>query len=252
MDIPVVKSDENTKLISQTCIDDARGWHRVAFDEVESRLVDPDFPCVFSKNAFRKKIVKFIFVEDAGSDGVRHLAEGLTEYVELSRQWDGRLDTASPLVVAFSLDAVKVRTVDDYHAFGWRVLAALHEVDPAPWPEGVGRDPDSEAWSMCFDGMPLFFNMSSFAHRVRRSRNLGEYFKLIVNPRERFDVFAGDTPSGRRVRTNIRNRIERYDGTPHSWQLGSYHGGALEWQQYGLVEENADRADKCPFAFPGA
>jgi FPC/CPF motif-containing protein YcgG len=102
---------------------------------------------------------------------------------------------------------------------------------------------------MCFNGMPLFFNMSNPAHRVRRSRNLGGHFALVVNPRERFDVFAGDTPSGRRVRANIRKRIERYDGTPHSWQLGSYGDGALEWRQYGLIEENAERADRCPFAF---
>ncbi|XVS68269.1 YqcI/YcgG family protein [Actinosynnema sp. CA-299493] len=243
----------HTGLISQARVgDDADGWCRTAFNEIADRLADPDFPCVFSKNAFRKQIIQFLFVEDAGGDGVRHLAEGLAGYVELSRRWDGRLDTASPLVVVFSsnaVDAVDARSVEGYQAFGWKVLTALHEVDPAPWSEGVGTDPDVEGWSMCFNGMPLFFNMSNPAHRVRRSRNLGGHFALVVNPRERFDVFAGDTPSGRRVRANIRKRIERYDGTPHSWQLGSYGNGALEWRQYGLIEENAERADRCPFAF---
>lgn len=246
----MIKSNESTKMIYQTQIGgDGWGWRRAVFDDIESRLLDPDFPCIFSRNAFRKQILKFIFVEDVGSGGIRHLGEGLREYVELSRKWNGKLDSACPLVVAFSLDTVDARSVDDYHAFGWEVLQALHEIDPAPWPEEVGKDPDSGSWSMSFNGMPLFCNMSSPAHQVRRSRNLGDHFVFIINPRERFDIFAGNTPSGRKVRSNIRNRIGRYDGTPHSWQLGSYSDGALEWRQYGLVEENAERMDKCPFVF---
>ncbi|WP_326952353.1 YqcI/YcgG family protein [Amycolatopsis sp. NBC_01286] len=246
------KSNERTRLISQTRAgEDADGWHRAVLDDVESRLADPEFPCVFSRNAFKKRLVKFIFVEHRGRREIRRLGEGLRDYVELSRAWDGRLDTAYPLVVAFSREAVAARTVDDYHTFGWKILQELHEIDPAPWPDDIGRDPRSGAWSMCFDGMPLFCNMSSPAHRVRRSRNLGGHFILVINPRERFDVFAGDTPSGRKVRSNIRDRIGRYDGIPHSWQLGSYGAGALEWCQYGLVEDNIERVDKCPFEFGG-
>ncbi|GAA0273349.1 YqcI/YcgG family protein [Streptomyces polychromogenes] len=247
------ESGENAELISQEQIgDDLNGWRRDAFEDIASRLTDPGFPCVFSRNAFRKKLVKFIFVEGSGRKGIRHLGAGLKDYVELSRDWDGALDTAYPLVVVFSADSVTADSVERYHAFGWWVLQELHAIDPTPWPEGVDKDPQSEAWSMCFHGMPLFINMSSPAHQVRRSRNLGRHFALVINPRERFDVFAGDTPSGRKVRSNIRGRIARYDGTPHAQQLGSYGTGALEWMQYGLVEENRERADVCPFAFRGA
>jgi FPC/CPF motif-containing protein YcgG len=243
----------NKKLISQTAVNEAgESWHRAVLDDIEARLVDPDFPCVFSKNAFRKRLLKFIFVESAARSGIQHLGEGLKDYVELSRRWDGRLDTAYPLAVAFSLAAIDSRRVEDYHLFGWKVLQDLHEIDPAPWPEAVGKDPHDPSWSMCFDGMPLFCNMSSPAHRVRRSRNLGKHFILIVNPRERFDQFAGDTPSGRNIRTNIRNRIGRYDGTRHSLQLGSYGAGGPEWPQYGLVEDNIERTDSCPFVFRGS
>ncbi|MFC9294412.1 YqcI/YcgG family protein [Streptomyces sp. NPDC057011] len=242
------RSQQTTTLISQThVLEGGVGWHRAAVEEVASRLTDPDFPCVFSRNAFRKQLLKFVFVEDAGSDGMRHLAEALTEYVELSRAWDGQLDTAYPLVVMFSAEAVTAGSVEGYHSFGWQVLQELHRLDPAPWPEDVAQDPGSASWSMCFNGMPLFCNMSNPAHRNRRSRNLGTYFALVVNPRERFDVFAGDTPSGRKVRANIRRRIHGYDGIQHSPQLGSYGAGALEWLQYGLIDENAERSGVCPF-----
>ncbi|MBA3772851.1 MAG: YqcI/YcgG family protein [Ramlibacter sp.] len=243
--------NETSTLISQAQMrEESKGWHRAVFDDLESRLGgDPDFPCIFSKNAFRKQLLKFVFVETIDTSGIQHLGNGLKDYVEISKTWDGSIDTAYPLVAAFSLNAISSQSVDGYHAFGWQVLQKLHEIDPAPWPEEVSKDPNSHSWSMCFDGMPLFCNMSSPAHRVRRSRNLGGHFILIINPRERFDVVAGDTPGGRSVRSNIRNRIGRYDGTPHSLQLGTYHAGATEWWQYGLVEDNIERTDKCPFIF---
>ena len=239
------------KLISQAQIyEKGKDWHHTVFKDIESRLSgDSDFPCIFSKNAFRKQLVKFIFVENIDTSGIQYLAEGLKEYVEVSKQWDGNLDTAYPLIVAFSLNTINAESVDSYHAFGWKVLQKLHEIDPAPWPDEVATDPNSNSWSMCFNGMQLFCNMSNPAHCIRRSRNLGEHFILVINPRERFDIFAGDTPSGRKVRSNIRDRIARYDGAPHSLQLGSYGASGTEWHQYGLIEDNIERTDKCPFKF---
>jgi N-omega-hydroxy-L-arginine synthase len=198
-------------------------------------------------NAFRKKLLLFIFMDGVAEEDIQHLRRGLIEYVEISRNWDGSLASAYPLIVAFSKDATNARSVADYHAFGWTILQKLHEVDPAPWPANVGADPNSPSWSMCFNGMPIFCNMSSPAHRVRRSRNLGEHFLLVINPRERFDVIAGDFPAGRKVRSNIRGRIARYDATPNCPQLASYEAGGIEWWQYGIIEENVERSDKCPF-----
>ncbi len=241
----------STNLIAQSQISqEVSGWHQAVFRDIEERLGgNSEFPCVFSKNAFRKQLLKFIFVENIESSGIRHLAAGLKDYVETSKNWGGSLDTAYPLIVAFSRDAIHAESVEAYHALGWKVLKRLHDIDPAPWPKHVSKDPDSAAWSMCFDGMPLFCNMSNPAHRVRRSRNLGEHFALIINPRERFDVFAGDTPEGRKMRVAIRDRINRYDGVPHAPQLGFFGADSREWWQYGLLDDNVERTDKCPFLF---
>lgn len=145
-------------------------------------------------------------------------------------------------------DPRKVRgaTVEAYHAIGWRVLQYWHDIDPGGWPDTVTRDPDAPFWSMCFAGTQIFVNMSSPAHAVRRSRNLGPAFTLVINPRERFDAVAGDTPQGRRMRAHIRERIEAYDGLPHSPLLGSYEAGEIEWWQYGLGETNEPPARGCP------
>ncbi|MCP9269640.1 YqcI/YcgG family protein [Xenorhabdus sp. XENO-1] len=237
-------------LISQTDInEDVISWHYDVFVDLKLRLDDVNFPCVFSKRAFRKQLLKFIFVDNIETSGIHHLAEGLKEYIEISREWDGSLSTAYPLIVAFSQKAIKANTVQEYHDFGWQVLQKLHDIDPGLWPENVGKDPNFPSWAMCFNGMQLFFNMSTPAARNRQSRNLGKYFIFVINPRERFDIVAGDTPDGHKVRENIRNRVERYDGISHALQLGNYSSGSLEWWQYGLIEENIERTDKCPFSF---
>jgi N-omega-hydroxy-L-arginine synthase len=50
------KRQSFSKLIPQNLIrEDGKGWHRTVFGDVKSRLGDdPNFPCLFSKNAFRK------------------------------------------------------------------------------------------------------------------------------------------------------------------------------------------------------
>ncbi len=247
-DKPVAPQNFSTLIPQMRVGEGGKDWHRALLKDVKSRLGDdPDFPCIFSKNAFRKELLVFIFVEHIDASGMQNLAAGLSEYVEISRKWDGSLSTAYPLVVAFSHEAIKAQSVADYDAFGWKVLQTLHEMDPAPWPESVGKDPNQPSWSMCFNGMPIFCNMSHPEHRDRKSRNLGEYFLFVINPRERFDVVADDSPSGRRVRSNIRNRIAHYDNLPHCPQLASYGAGGIEWWQYSLAEKNTERTDKCPF-----
>ncbi|MBR1221530.1 YqcI/YcgG family protein [Bradyrhizobium sp. U87765 SZCCT0131] len=223
-------------------------WQGRCFTQLAERLTPPsEFPCIFSQNAFGRGLLLFSFVDDGSPHGLARAAEDLSSYVELSRDWDGKVSTARPLVVAFSRDVASAQDVAGYHDIGWRILQGWHEIDRTPWPDGVATDPHSPFWTMCFNGMQLFVNMSNPAHVRRRSRNLGDSLLFIVNPRERFDIVAGDTPEGRRVRQRIRDRIERYDGIGHSPQLGSYAAGEIEWWQYGVIEENRERTDRCPF-----
>lgn len=247
----LVEQNRRSSLVKQIHVGETtRDWHTKVLLDLGQRLGSGSaFPCPFSRNAFQKNLLHFIFVEGDDETSYRHLAQGLAEYVELSRDWDGDLNTAYPLLVAFSTEAITAKTVEEYHEFGWTVLQRLHELDPMPWPDDVGVDPDTPFWSMCFNGMPLFSNMSNPAHRIRRSRNLGEHFILVINPRERFDVVAGDTSAGRKLRASIRARIAAYDEAEHCRQLGTYGSGAVEWQQYGIIEENSERADQCPFMF---
>lgn len=227
--------------------DHAPAWHQRVLADLAGRLTPPsDFPCTFSQNAFRRDLLLFSFVETLSPADLSGLRSDLSDYVALSRRWDGEVNSAHPLIVAFSGRVAKAETPGEYHAIGWSVLQDWLDHDPGPWPPSVARDPNAPFWSMCFDGMQLFVNMSSPAHDHRRSRNLGAHLLFIVNPRERFDMVAGDSPEGRRVRAAIRRRAEAYDGQPHAPELGSYQAGEIEWVQYALPDQNRPRTERCP------
>lgn len=238
-----------SRLASQSeIVESPTPWHRIVYAEIAQRLnSEADFPCVFARNAFKKRMLKFAFVTDLSTHSMQVLSEQMKEFVEISRGWDGTIETSYPLIAAFAADAVSGDSVAAFHEVGWNVLQRLHELDPSPWPEDIPREPSSPEWSYCFHGMALFCNMSLPIHRVRRSRNLGRHFILVINPRERFDVFAGDTESGRKIRSHIRARVTAYDGETPALQLGTYGRTSKEWLQYGLIEQNLSRNDQCPF-----
>lgn len=223
-------------------------WQKATFDDLAERLTPPsDFPCTFSQNAFRRELLEFSFIDAPGERGFQTGARDLLQYIANCRQWDGRLDSAKPLLMVFSEQAADFDSLEQYQEFGWQALQSWHENDPTPWPGDVPKMPSESFWSFCFGGVQLFVNMSAPLHKRRRSRNLGRHFTLVINPRERFDLVAGDTPEGERVRSKIRARSTAYDEVPHSPLLGRYQKGELEWIQYALSEDNLAKLSDCPF-----
>lgn len=223
------------------------GWKAQTALQVLSILRSEDeFPCFFSRNACNREKLMFSFVESLDPADLDGAAVDLAAYLKRAAAWDGDVSTAEPLVMQFSPEQVHANTVAAYHEMGWQVLQHFHDNDPGAWPEGVSVEPASPFWSMCFDGVQIFVNMSVPAHEKRRSRYLGSALTLIINPRERFDLVAGDNPRGRLVRDRIRARIARYDGQPHSSLLGHYLTGDIEWWQYGLPDTDSVEVGQCP------
>ncbi|HVR98104.1 MAG TPA: YqcI/YcgG family protein [Thermoanaerobaculia bacterium] len=159
-----------------------------------------------------------------------------------------REEAAFALMVLFVDPRSLPPELEAHHQAVWDLLQFLHEEDDFPWAPGVPTDPDHPLWSFCLGESPLFVNISSPAHRQRQSRNLGSALTLIIQLREGFDLVAPDTPTGRRVRETIRNRIESFDGTPTYPELGYYQDPRnREWKQYGIPDGNQSRPARCPF-----
>lgn len=222
-------------------------WQIRASQDITDRLSNEEFPCLFAQNAFRRSLVKYSFIDQLNADGLSQVERDLTDYLARADQWNGKVSSAEPLLMLFSTEQVTATSIEDWHKIGWSILQHLHNNDPMPWPENTSLSPHSPFWSMAYCGTEIFVNMSCPSHVGRKSRNLGAGLVLVVNPRARFDIVAGNTPEGRRMRQKIRTRVTAYDGQDHCPQLGSYAAGEIEWWQYGIVDDNKTRTDQCPF-----
>ncbi|MDP9835569.1 FPC/CPF motif-containing protein YcgG [Neorhizobium huautlense] len=221
-------------------------WQSHAFNDFADRISDESFPCLFGRKAWKAGTIRFVFAEcGPGRDCSQALA-GLLEYTDFIREVDVSERLLVPLVVF--VESSQLADVP-HHRLAWDLLNWLHARDPAPWPDGVATAPDDPDWCFCFNGVQLFVNMSTPDHVALRSRNLGQFLTLIINPRENFDVVAcADSRSGRLVRDNIRRRVAAYNGGAVPHELGFYGDpDNREWLQYQLEEPGLERPAECPF-----
>jgi uncharacterized protein len=227
---------------------DLSPWALQAYGELVAKVGDEAFPCTFGTVALRKGELLLAFVETADNEATcRCIHSILVEYTDRVRSLEPIDASLLPLAI-FVTPPAGVCTIADYFAQGWWLLQWLHERDPKPWPSRVPRDPDDPAWSFCFAGMPLFVNFKTPAHRQRRSRRMASAWLLLVQTRDGFDVVAGNTAQGRRVRELIRRKLAAYDPIPPYPELAHY-GSATnrEWKQYFVPDDNAPITTRCPF-----
>jgi len=229
------------------CDGELPGWAGRVYSECRTKLLDPRFPCYFATKAFKRGTLLFEFADSPSSTSSLHqVSESLREYLNLVQ---GRTDEEALLTVfmVFIKPEDGTLSLEEYHRQAWSILQFLHDHDPAPWPSHVPTNPDDPRWSFCFDGAPIFVNITSPGHTARRSRNLGSALTLVIQPREAFDEIAGHTPKGELIRKVIRERLVTYDGVGPAPELGTYGDpGCTEWRQYGLTDDNGLSPSQCP------
>ncbi|MGG5142233.1 YqcI/YcgG family protein [Alcaligenes ammonioxydans] len=224
-----------------------QAWENTAWNEIEQKIQNPDFPCIFSLKAWKIQSLYLVFCHK-GSPGNEYedFIQGLKSYSEFIITTPESERLFNPLLVVFSPD------FHDGHsllAHGWEALNHAHRHDPSPWPDSVSRNPDDASWSFCFCGIEYFINMSSPEHIQLQNRNLGSHLVFVINARRNFDLVAnGQTPDGQATRTRIRDRVADYNQGFRPVELGSYGTVKnLEWKQYQLSEPQVPRPAICPF-----
>ncbi|AIR90726.1 YqcI/YcgG family protein [Pseudomonas cremoricolorata] len=225
--------------------DDQQHWTCTALRQLRARLADPAFPCLFGRKAVAAQTCHLVFAR-AGALAA-DIANGLRSYVELLQPIALKQRIGNPLLVFLQTEPDS--DLADQQSLAWGVLQQVHRLDPYPWPDEVARDPHDTQWAFCFNGMPLFINMSFPGHVRMRSRNLGPHTVFVINPRESFDeVASAHSESGRRIRERIRQRVADYNDGTIPASLG-FFGAAdnYEWQQYQLQEPGSLNPQRCPF-----
>ncbi|MFK0200168.1 YqcI/YcgG family protein [Streptomyces lavendulae] len=189
-----------------------------------------DFPCVFAPLALRKDELLF---------GVGNVAQdGWNAAVTLMDLAAEAIWEDPDQVVVLWLDGIGSDSLDSDHEAFRQILLALLEAG-GEWPADAPTDPADPKWNFWYKGIDFFINVSTRHHRLRRSRNLGHPFTLVVQSRASFDRLPVHAAAARR---QIRRRISTYDAVGLSAHLGT-HGDAPELPQYFLGDTNG-----CPYA----
>jgi thioesterase domain-containing protein/FPC/CPF motif-containing protein YcgG len=224
------------------------GWAREAYDTFKTKVSDPRFPCTFGIVAQQRGTLLYSFARSLRAQADRlHIQSLIREYLSRLQRLT-KEESSFTLLVLFTDPQSLPPDLDAHHQEVWDLLQYLHEEDSSPWAPGVSTDPDHPLWSFCLAGSPLFVNISSPAHRQRKSRNLGSALILIIQLREGFDLVAPNTPAGRRVRGIIRDRLEAFDELPIYSELGYYKDPRnREWKQYGIPDGPEPQMTRCPF-----
>lgn len=214
-------------------------WASRAYESFVGTLRNPDFPCYFGTQAERQGYLRYGLVS---GDRYERLPDDLREFVALSR--------AQPrhrhLYVVFFDRHDDLR--GDERRF-WELLQWLHEHDSAPWPEAIPADTDDPNWEFCFDSDPMFVFPSIPGYRSRRSRRIGEAFAVCFQPRRIFAGVERGDPGGEAIRTDIYQRVRRWDDVPPHPGLEdlAYGDPAMrEWKQYVLPDRNTALRGSCP------
>jgi hypothetical protein len=194
--------------------------------EFGRRIGDAGFPCTFAAPAWRRDELLFAWI--CGRQD-----EVLAQLLNTARQATEAIRAQPEQVVVVFVEPVP-GCLEDERLFASAVLRYLRSQDSVAWPADAPTDPSDAGWVFWFDGVDLFINISTPGHTLRRSRNLGPAFTLVLQSRSSFDTVS--TP---RVRELIRARLATYDQLPPHPELGSYGDpNNREARQYFLGDSN--------------
>lgn len=223
-------------------------WQRLAYEEFKTTILAKGsglrtFPCVYATMGFRSGDHRYVFLHsDDPSEprNVKIIAPALKEYLRISRS----LGPNTSLVIMAAPDALK--SVEEYNDRFWDMLRGLRIWDTKPWPQDFPQNTNSEKWTYCFDGEPLFPVALTPAHQRRWSRHAPVPL-IALQPKWVLDRLLSTPKKRDSAVGKVRKLLAEYDQVDISPDLTSYgDAGTSEVHQLCLRDEN--ETVECPYA----
>lgn len=222
-------------------------WEKHALDTFEAKMTNKNrpFPCIPATQGFSLNHLRYGFVGDPRENtSINQFADLLSEYTTLSQQF-GKFTS---LIVFFETpgDLLETYNVEQYELLFWKQLNGLSAIDQIDWPNHIPSDPHHPFWEFCFNGEQYFMYCATPAHHNRQSRHF-DYFMLAITPRWVLEELNKNEAIAKKIRTQVRQRLENYDTIPAHPNLNTYgKSDNYEWKQYFLHEDDSTLS-KCPF-----
>jgi uncharacterized protein len=222
-------------------------WEKAILGKFTERLENKGspFPCIPATIGHSLDHFSYGFVSDPRkNESFGELAALLKEYTETSRH----LGNFTSLIIFFETPAEmgKKYSVEDYEQLFWKQLNGLLQLDAQDWPKHIPVEPANPDWEFCFHGEQYFMYCATPAHKNRQSRYF-PCFMLAITPRWVLTQFNSSPATARKIKAQIRKRLENYDSCPIHPDLNSYgKEDNFEWKQYFLREDESTLRE-CPF-----
>lgn len=223
-------------------------WQSLAYQDFKAAILAKEtgmkvFPCIYATMGYRSNEHRYVFLESdnpAEPRNIRLIAPALREYLSMARS----LGSNTSLVIVAAPSEREV-SVEEYNQSFWEMLRGLRIIDKRPWPKEVPEVVDSEKWTFCFDGEPVFPVMLTPAHSQRWSRHMSVPI-IALQPKWVLDQLLS-TPEKREVATGkVRRLLKEFDQIDVSPDLTSYgEAGTSESRQLCLLDKNETAG--CPY-----
>lgn len=226
---------------------DLSTWQRLAYEEFKTTILAKGsglktFPCVYATMGFRSGDHRYVFLHsDDPSEprNIKLIAPALKAYLRISPS----LGPNTSLVIMAAPNALK--TVEEYNDRFWGMLHGLRIWDSKPWPKDFPQNTNSEKWTYCFDGMPLFPVALTPAHQRRWSRHAPVPL-IALQPKWVLDRLLSTPKKRESAVGKVRKLLAEYDQVEISPDLTTYgEVGTSEVHQLCLRDEN--ETVECPF-----
>lgn len=199
-------------------------------------VLDPAYPCLGAKSAFRTNSYHVRGYRALGTDtSAQALGPDLVRFIAAQHAMNHSFTT---FVAIF--DDPLITSEAQFEKLLWQQLEALHRIDEHPWAASVSSNPDDDNFGFSFGGA-AFFVVGMHPHSARQARRFARP-ALVFNDHRQFAQLRaqGSFPKMQRV---IRERDQTWQGTVNP-MLADF-GTASEARQHSGRAVPADW--KCPF-----
>lgn len=224
-------------------------WQFLAYQDFRTAILAREsgiktFPCVYATMGYRAGDHRYVFLKSdnpAEPQNIRCIAPALRDYLSMARD----LGPNTSLVI-IAAPSEKEKSVEEYNNTFWEMLRGLRIVDPEPWPKNVPEILESEKWTFCFNGEPVFPVMLTPAHTQRWSRHMSVPL-IALQPKWVLDQLLS-TPDRREAAVGkVRKLLKSFDQIDISPDLTSYGAeGTSEARQFCLLDKNETAT--CPYS----